>query len=169
MAVERIDRVVSLVKPCFQCGTCSAGCPVFRNNYNKNPRLLINRLLQGQTEEVLRNQDAWNCCFCLTCSERCPQNVDLAHILVDLKNHSANEGKAPEAIVNEMKMIKQTGMTLEISKMVLKRRGKMSLPEILLPKLEEIQKILKATGFDEQLKLNLGTQQITETSEEEVQ
>ncbi|UCH31610.1 MAG: 4Fe-4S dicluster domain-containing protein [Candidatus Bathyarchaeota archaeon] len=167
MAIQSMDKIVCQIRPCYQCGTCAGGCPVFRNNPDLNPRMLIEKLLFGQIDKILQNQDVWNCCFCLTCSQHCPQSVDLAHILIELKNYSAKEGITPKSILDEMKILKKTGMTFELSKMVLKRRKKMNLPGILPPDLNGIQKILKTTGFDDRLNSSLAGKQITETSEEE--
>ncbi|MHA2272037.1 MAG: 4Fe-4S dicluster domain-containing protein [Candidatus Hodarchaeales archaeon] len=149
-----LDTIFSLIRPCYQCGTCAGGCPVFRNNPEMNPRLIAEKLLLGLTEDVFQTQYAWNCSFCITCSERCPQGVDLAHILVDLKNLSVREGIVPPAILNEMKMLNQNGMTLETSKMIIKRRKKMNLPELLHPNVLDIQKILKKTGIYDLLNSN---------------
>ena len=163
---ENLKRVLSLIRPCYQCSTCAGGCPVFRNGSEMNPRLIVVRLLLGQVEEVFEAQYAWNCCLCLTCSQRCPQGVDLADLLIDLKNQSVREGNTPVEILNEIKMVSRTGMTLEPSRIILKRRKKMKLPEVLHPNLLEIQKIMKATGFDDLLSSNLKTKRISETSEE---
>jgi len=129
-----------------------------------NPRLVVEKLLLGREEEVLEALSAWNCSMCLTCSQRCPQGVDLAHLLIDLKNLSVREGKTPVGVLDEMKLVHQTGMTAETSKMILKRREKMGLPEMPSPSVEEIQKIMKATGFEALLGVNIEAQAAREAA-----
>ena len=151
---EVLERVVKAVRLCYQCGTCAGGCPVFRNNQDMNPRIVVEKLLLGREEEVVEALSAWNCSLCYTCSQRCPQGVDLAHLLIDLKNLSASEGRTPIGVLDEMKLVHETGMTAEMSKMIIKRRQKMGLPDLPSPDLEEIQKIMRATGFEDLLGVN---------------
>ena len=156
------DRILSLARVCYQCSTCAGGCPVFRNNPEMNPRLIIGKLISGSLEEVLASSHIWNCSFCLTCTQRCPQGVDLAHLFVDLKNLSVKRGNTPLGVIDEMEMLHLTGLTQESSKTILNRRKKMNLPEIQYPDLSEIQKVMDISGFNNLLKLN---QRKDETSE----
>ena len=149
-----MDRILSLARVCYQCSTCAGGCPVFRNSPEMNPRLIIGKLISEQVEEVLASSYVWNCCFCLTCTQRCPQGVDLAHLLVDLKNLSVRSGNTPVGVLDEMKTLYLTGLTQESSKTILNRRKKMNLPEMQYPDLSEIQKIMDVSGFNDLLKLN---------------
>ena len=149
-----LDRILSLVRVCYQCSTCAGGCPVFRNSPEMNPRLIIGKLILGQVEEVLASSYIWNCSFCLTCTQRCPQGVDLAHLLVDLKNLSVRRGNTPVGVLDEIKTLYLTGLTQESSKTILNRRKKLNLPDMQYPDLTEIQKIMDVSGFNELRKLN---------------
>ncbi|UCE12416.1 MAG: 4Fe-4S dicluster domain-containing protein [Candidatus Heimdallarchaeota archaeon] len=157
-----LDRILSPARVCYQCSTCAGGCPVFCNNPEMNPRLIIEKLILGQVEEVLTSSYIWNCGFCLICTQRCPQGVDLAHILVDLKNLSVKRGNTPVGVLDEMKTLYLTGLTQESSKTVLNRRKKLNLPEIQYPDLSEIQKIMDVSGFNDLLKLNLRKEETSE-------
>jgi heterodisulfide reductase subunit C len=129
-----------------------------------NPRLIIGKLILGQVKEVLTSSYVWNCSFCLTCTQRCPQGIDLAHLLVDLKNLSVRRGNTPVGVLDEMKTLYQTGLTQESSKTILNRRKKLNLPEMQYPDLSEIQKIMDVSGFNDSLKLNSRKDEISEPS-----
>lgn len=159
-----IDRILSLARVCYQCSTCAGSCPVFRNNPDMNPRLIIGKLISGQVEEVLTSSYVWNCCFCLTCTQRCPQGVDLAHLLVDLKNLSVRRGNTPVGVLDELRKIYLTGLTQEPSKTILNRRKKLNLPEMQYPDLSEIQKIMDVFGFNDSLRLNSKKDETNEPS-----
>ena len=159
-----LDRILSLARVCYQCSTCAGGCPVFRNSPEMNPRLIIGKLISGQVEEVLTSSYVWNCSFCLTCTQRCPQGVDLANLLVDLKNLSVKRGHTPVGVLDEMKTLYLTGLTQETSKTILNRRKKLNLPDMQYPDLSEIQKIMDVSGFDDSLKLNLRKEKTSEPS-----
>lgn len=145
--------MLPLARVCYQCSTCAGGCPVFRNSPEMNPRLIIGKLILGQLEEVLASSYAWNCSFCLTCTQRCPQGVDLAHLLVDLKNLSVRRGNTPVGVLDEIKTLYLTGLTQETSRTILNRRKKLNLPDMQYPDLTEIQKIMDVSGVNDLLKL----------------
>ncbi|MFX1511793.1 MAG: 4Fe-4S dicluster domain-containing protein [Promethearchaeota archaeon] len=149
-----LEQVHSQIKVCYQCSTCAGGCPVFRNNPEMNPRLVIAKLQLKPSEKTIDEQNVWNCCLCFTCSERCPQGVDIVHVLIDLKNLTARRGKTPIGIFEEMKILNQTGMTQKITNVVLRRRKKMNLPEVCQPNINEIQRIMELTGYNALLNLS---------------
>jgi heterodisulfide reductase subunit C len=89
----------SSVRRCFQCGKCSAGCPM--RSFMEHPPNRIVRLLQlGQYERVLAGRSIWYCASCETCSTRCPNKVDLAAIMDALRKLSWDaQGPSKESYV----------------------------------------------------------------------
>ena len=83
--VHKVENLSgSSVRRCFQCGKCSAGCPM--RSFMEHPPNRIVRLLQlGQYERVLAGRSIWYCASCETCSTRCPNKVDLAAIMDALR------------------------------------------------------------------------------------
>jgi heterodisulfide reductase subunit C len=91
-----VQRVQADVRECYQCGNCSAGCPAaFTFDYTPNQ---VMRMLQvGLVDRVLDSKAVQLCVQCLTCTARCPRNIDIAGIFEDLKTiATAQERDVPE-------------------------------------------------------------------------
>lgn len=80
---------------CYQCGKCSAGCPLI-DEMDISPNQIL-RMLQLEfpdlDEKVLKSQSIWLCLSCETCVSRCPKNVDLPLIMDYLRSESVREDK----------------------------------------------------------------------------
>jgi len=65
---------------CYQCGKCSAGCPMgFAMDILPNQ---VIRLIQlGLEEDLINSKTVWLCASCLTCTARCPRGVDLSKVM----------------------------------------------------------------------------------------
>ena len=76
---------------CYQCGKCSAGCPI-AFEMDQLPNQIIRLLQLGLVEEALQSRTIWLCASCETCSTRCPREVDLAAIMDALRILAVREG-----------------------------------------------------------------------------
>jgi heterodisulfide reductase subunit C len=65
---------------CYQCGKCSAGCPMsFAMDILPNQ---VIRLVQlGLEEDLANSKTVWLCASCFTCTARCPRGVDLSRVM----------------------------------------------------------------------------------------
>lgn len=89
---EEIEELTGInVLKCYQCGKCSAGCPV-RIFMKVSPNKVVRLVQLGFDEEALRSETMWICAGCLTCSTRCPQNFDLARFMDALKEIAIKRG-----------------------------------------------------------------------------
>ena len=79
---------------CYQCGKCTAGCPVAAR-MDLAPNQLIRTVQLGQTATALRSRAIWECVSCQTCSTRCPKEVDCAAVMDALREISLAEGMVP--------------------------------------------------------------------------
>ena len=81
---------------CYQCGKCTAGCPV-ANGADMAPNQIVRALQLGNFENALASDAIWTCVSCQTCSARCPQSVDCAGIMDALREVSLRRGLASPA------------------------------------------------------------------------
>ena len=80
------------IRSCYQCGKCTAGCPVaFAMDYG--PRTIVRFLQLGMTEEALNSHSIWLCAACETCSARCPRSVEPAKMMDALKIVAGQRGQ----------------------------------------------------------------------------
>ncbi len=78
------------VARCYQCGKCSAGCPVVE--FMDYPPSLVLRNLQTELPEnddaILRSKSIWYCLTCEMCIARCPMEVDIPVMMDFLRTES---------------------------------------------------------------------------------
>lgn len=82
------------VLDCYQCGKCSAGCPV-AYAMDLTPRQVIRGVQLGLKDEVLDSNAIWLCVFCQTCSARCPRQIDIAGVIESLRLLAIAEDRKP--------------------------------------------------------------------------
>ena len=69
---------------CYQCGNCSAGCPMV--DYMDYPPNQVMKLAQmGAVEELLSSKTIWICSTCLQCTSRCPKGIKVAEVMEALR------------------------------------------------------------------------------------
>ena len=68
---------------CYQCGTCSAGCP-FIEEMDLSPDEVIRYVILDK-KEVLDSKTIWLCASCFTCAERCPRDINITIIMEALR------------------------------------------------------------------------------------
>ncbi len=80
---------------CYQCGKCTAGCPVaFAMDYP--PRQVIRFLQLDLLDEALKAESIWICATCETCSARCPRGVDIASLMDTLRRRALKQGQVTD-------------------------------------------------------------------------
>ncbi|MDI6709115.1 MAG: 4Fe-4S dicluster domain-containing protein [Thermoanaerobacterales bacterium] len=80
------------VRRCYQCGKCTAGCPVaFAGDVM--PHQVMRFLQLGMKEDALGNRMIWLCSTCSTCTTRCPCGIDLARVMDCLRIAAREEGR----------------------------------------------------------------------------
>jgi ferredoxin/nitrate reductase gamma subunit len=74
------------LKKCFQCGSCTAICPVAGESSNF-PRRLIRDVQLGLKDRVRRSLDPWLCFYCGECSETCPRGADPGEVMMAVRRY----------------------------------------------------------------------------------
>ncbi|MCW4055750.1 MAG: FAD-dependent oxidoreductase, partial [Candidatus Bathyarchaeota archaeon] len=104
---EALDELLDFekLKYCFECGICTASCPVaelFPGQYN--PRTLLHSLPQGK-DETLDSAELWLCAWCYRCYRRCPQSLKLPEIFQVVRRFAAEHGRV-EGFGKALEMIR---------------------------------------------------------------
>ncbi|MGA2296933.1 MAG: 4Fe-4S dicluster domain-containing protein [FCB group bacterium] len=76
---------------CYQCGKCSAGCPV-REFALLPPNKIVRFFQLGFYDLALNSATIWLCAGCLTCTSRCPKNFDLAAFMDAVRQVAIRHG-----------------------------------------------------------------------------
>ncbi len=97
---NRLDDAVAAlgavdVSTCYQCGKCSTGCPV-AYEMDLTPTQLMHAIQLGMEDLVYQSKTMWLCASCLTCSTRCPQDVDVAEVMDTVKILMQRNRKEPQ-------------------------------------------------------------------------
>ncbi len=115
------------VSKCYQCGKCTAGCPL-----NQEMDIMPNQILRmlqsdmpGYEDKILRSYAIWLCLTCETCYSRCPQEVEFASVMDFLRKESIRQDKVNPKARNILKFhetflesVKNNGRMFEVGLIV---------------------------------------------------
>jgi heterodisulfide reductase subunit C len=133
-AVEQNVEVQA--QKCYQCGKCSAGCPVAEDM--DFPPSMVLRLLQTETpandEKVLKSYSIWLCVTCEMCLSRCPMEIDIPSMMDFLRQKSRSEKKVNPKAKNIiafhksfLNSIKYTGRLYELGLIIDYKRQSLNM------------------------------------------
>jgi len=107
---EVLERLLDVekLKYCYECGICTASCPVAELlGKDYNPRGLLGKIFLNP-ENVLASDALWLCAWCYRCYKRCPQALKLPEIFLLMRTIATEQGythpfeKALEKIVKNI-------------------------------------------------------------------
>jgi heterodisulfide reductase subunit B len=87
------DHIGENVFLCYQCVKCTSGCPL-AEHMDLNPNQVL-RAVQLGDDSVLESNTIWICAACQTCTTRCPQGIDIAAIMDELRIEAKRRGIKP--------------------------------------------------------------------------
>ena len=132
---------------CYQCGICTADCPVAMRVEEFRPRRIARLAVYGQKERLLGGDTVWLCAGCYNCYERCPEKVKVSEIISALRKIALDEGILHPTYKALMKSISEMGYIYEIDEFENEMREDEGLPEAPEPDVEEVEAIMRKTGF----------------------
>jgi len=80
------------VYKCYQCGKCSAGCPL-GSFMDHLPNMIMRLLQMGENEEVLASNTSWFCASCFMCDSRCPKGIRISAVMEAVRSYQLRQGK----------------------------------------------------------------------------
>jgi Fe-S oxidoreductase len=94
---ERVDKATGgAAAPCFQCGVCTAICPL---GLVKGESISIRKMVrQAQLGLPGWADGLWECTTCLWCESRCPHEVDITRAILGLRQLAWKEREVPEGL-----------------------------------------------------------------------
>jgi Fe-S oxidoreductase len=80
---------------CYQCGVCTARCPV---GAVSDDLLNVRKLVRSAQIGIDYTDNLWSCATCKLCETTCPRDVKIVNVLLGLRKLAFEEHKAPEKI-----------------------------------------------------------------------
>lgn len=111
------------ITTCYQCGNCTAGCPA-GFVYDRQVSQIMRAVQLGLREQALKSNAVWFCLGCGMCSQRCPNNIDVARVMETLRHMARHRGEVAVPRVEKfwfsfLDTVRAFGRTWEIGTMAL--------------------------------------------------
>lgn len=81
---------------CYDCGKCTASCPVARVGGGLSPRRHVATANSGELGDALQNGKLFQCLTCSLCDQRCPAGIGYVDLVQRLRSLAVREGVEPE-------------------------------------------------------------------------
>jgi Fe-S oxidoreductase len=99
---------------CYDCGKCTATCPITRSGATYSPRRHVLATNLRQQDEIIANNNLAACLTCSLCDQRCPAEVNYTELVMRLRELVHGEGAEPEcphggALQSIMRMMAKGG------------------------------------------------------------
>ncbi len=75
------------VTACFNCGNCTAICPL-SNGDTSFPRRIIRYGQIGDRERLLASKEVWLCYYCGECSDTCPRQAEPGEFMASARRYA---------------------------------------------------------------------------------
>ena len=113
-----VTEEVPEISRCYQCLTCTLGCPV-AFAMDLYPHEILKYVQLGAKEKVLGSSTLWVCASCEACATRCPQEIEMVQVMDLLRRMAMEEGTVAEEgpVLNDVFLdaIRKRGRVHELS------------------------------------------------------
>jgi ferredoxin/nitrate reductase gamma subunit len=75
------------ISACFNCGNCTAVCPLSKED-TPFPRKLIRYAHLGLKDKILNKKEMWLCYYCGECSDTCPRQAEPGAFMAALRRYN---------------------------------------------------------------------------------
>ena len=103
---DRLNQAVAPMTLCYQCGVCTATCPLAATGKSPSVRKLIR---SAQAGIVNGSDEAWLCTTCKLCEFTCPRGVQIVDVLHALRTIAFSDHKAPPKLEEALWKIYESG------------------------------------------------------------
>lgn len=162
--------LASIINQCYQCGKCSAGCPV-AGEMDILPHQMVRHAVLGEIGPIVSSSSIWLCLTCHTCGARCPNGIDVPALLDPIRHQvlqqkmQTRESKVPIFHSTFLKTIRTFGRVHELTLiglykwktktffddmelgMQMFRKGKMHLMPHRSANLREVKEVFKQSSL----------------------
>jgi len=87
--------LASVINQCYQCGKCSAGCPV-APDMDLLPHQMVRLAVLGDVDRIVASKSVWLCLTCHTCGARCPNGIDVPALLDPIRHQVLRQNVATQ-------------------------------------------------------------------------
>jgi heterodisulfide reductase subunit C len=112
----------------------------------------------GLKDRVLKSDTLWLCAACFTCTDRCPQDVEVASVIRVLRNLAVENGCIPPVFKEQTASLLESGYAYKIPDLRIKKRESQGLPPLPKGNGENVRKALKGVKFVETIQKQTGAQ-----------
>jgi ferredoxin len=74
------------IRDCFNCGNCTAVCPLSQGG-ETFPRRLIRFAQLGMKDRLAASREVWLCYYCGECSETCPRQAEPGEFMASVRRY----------------------------------------------------------------------------------
>jgi len=106
----------------------------------------------GLRDRVLKSETLWLCAACFTCTDRCPQDVEVAAVIRVFRNLAAETGCIPQVFKDQAQSVLESGYAYKIPELRIKKRESQGLPPLPKGNAENMKKVLKGLKLFDKMK-----------------
>ncbi|MBD3230601.1 MAG: hypothetical protein GF329_20650 [Candidatus Lokiarchaeota archaeon] len=136
---------------CMTCGKCVGDC-IAAANSDFNFRKIIQKILNGDREDIIKGNEIWKCFLCNLCTIKCPKNIQIRKLILILRKLALESDKGCDFLkyISDLPrgFLKNGLIVAKIDSSLRKKLGLSEEFKLSKKTLEELRYILKETGQD---------------------